>query len=516
MANNPPAGWHQDPMRRFQHRYWDGSRWTEHVSTGGTRSIDVLSPTPAPTAHEPLEQDPPATVASGESGPTTVATPTPTQAPQAPDRPTPHQSERTSEKITAFNAKRVANELQTENQRLRTDLARCERLLTEWGALDVPAREQRIQSHGEAEEALKHKVAELQRQVSDLDRQVIVNRDRLILEEVGLFDFEHPAESSAALSTELEALRSDIRQVNKIGSAITATSNFTFNNSASKGLTFVNQMSRIMLRAYNAEAENAVKTVKAGNLASAQKRLSTAREQIAKQGRMIDLAVTDRYHRRRLTELELAARHQQAKAADREKDRERRAELREQRALESEIKREKERLEKERTHYLNAIQRLRDSGDSTAAEALQSELDRIDGEIAAADYRAANIRAGYVYVISNIGAFGQGVVKIGMTRRLEPEDRIRELGDASVPFNFDVHALFFSDDAVTIEAMLHREFVEQRLNKVNQRREFFRVRPQQVLDALTEHNVSVLEFNTHAAADDYRMSWPEGYPISTD
>ena len=78
---------------------------------------------------------------------------------------------------------------------------------------------------------------------------------------------------------------------------------------------------------------------------------------------------------------------------------------------------------------------------------------------------------------------------------------------------FDVHALFFSDDAVSIEAMLHREFAAQRLNKVNHRREFFRARPQEVLDALTEHKVSLLEFTTHAAADDYRMSWPDGYPL---
>ena len=211
--------------------------------------------------------------------------------------------------------------------------------------------------------------------------------------------------------------------------------------------------------------------------------------------------------------MELAARHQQAKAEEREQERERRAELCEQKALEAEIKREKERLEKERAHYLNSIQRMRDSGDADGAEALQGELDRIDAEIAAADYRAANIRAGYVYVISNVGSFGEGVVKIGMTRRLEPEDRIRELSDASVPFNFDVHALFFSEDAVTVEAMLHREFAAERLNKVNQRREFFRVHPQQVRDALTAHHVSVLEFTTHAGADEFRMSWPDGYKL---
>ena len=85
------------------------------------------------------------------------------------------------------------------------------------------------------------------------------------------------------------------------------------------------------------------------------------------------------------------------------------------------------------------------------------------------------MRAGYVYVISNIGAFGENIYKIGMTRRLDPQDRIDELGDASVPFNFDVHAMIFSDDAPALEAALHRAFEDRKLNMVNQRREFFNV-----------------------------------------
>ncbi len=414
MTSKPAPGWHPDPMGRFEHRYWDGSGWTEHVSTAGSQSSDPLSAPP----EEHAEKRTPAVPAEAPEDEAGDRPPTAQSAPPAQAEGAAPVGSPAPEKITTFNAKRVAAQLQVENQHLQDEVATCQRLLTEMGALDMAAREQRIAAQREAEEAMRHRIADLQRQASELDRQVIVNRDRLALEEVGLFDFEHPAESAAALATDLESLRSEIREANKLGSAITATSTFTFNNSASKGQTFVNQMSRIMLRAYNAEAENAVKTVKAGNLASAQKRLSTAREQIAKQGRMIDLSVTDRYHWLRLKELEIAARHQQAKAADREKDRQRRAELREQKALEAEIKREKERLEKERAHYLNSIQRMRESGDAGGAEALQGELDRIDAEIAAADYRAANIRAGYVYVISNIGAFGEGVAKIGMTRRL--------------------------------------------------------------------------------------------------
>lgn len=485
-------GWYADPTGRYEHRYWDGQRWTDSVGANGQQHVDAMTQEPDRVTRVAEVPDVP-----------DEAHPTP--SPSVPGAATPH---RAPEKITAFNAKGIATRLQVENTAFASENARLQALLADLGALEAAERDARIAKQREVEMDLKHAVERLDAEKARLDSALIVTRDRLALEEFGLFDFEHPAEVSAALATELESLRSQIRQTNKVGNAITATSNFTFNNSAAKGRTFVTQMSRIMLRAYNAEAENAVKTVKAGNLASAQKRLSTAREQIAKQGTMIDLSVTDHYHRLRLQELELAARHLQALAAEKELERERRAELREQKVLEAEIKREKERLEKERAHYLNSIQRLRDAGDEEGALALQAELDRIDAEIAEADYRAANIRAGYVYVISNLGAFGDGVVKIGMTRRLDPMDRVRELGDASVPFIFDVHALFFSDDAVGVEAMLHREFAVQRLNKVNPRKEFFRTEPQAVLDALKQHNVAVLEFKTHAAAEDFRSSWP--------
>jgi hypothetical protein len=120
--------------------------------------------------------------------------------------------------------------------------------------------------------------------------------------------------------------------------------------------------------------------------------------------------------------------------------------------------------------------------------------------------RQANIRAGYVYVISNVGAFGEEVVKIGMTRRLEPMDRVRELGDASVPFRFDVHALFFSHDAVGIENELHRRLTDRRLNKVNLRREFFRTTPAEVRELLHQLAGNLLDYTDDAEAPEYRQS----------
>jgi hypothetical protein len=119
---------------------------------------------------------------------------------------------------------------------------------------------------------------------------------------------------------------------------------------------------------------------------------------------------------------------------------------------------------------------------------LEAELAEIERTIEHVDYRAANIRAGYLYVIANIGSFGERLVKIGMTRWLEPTDRIRELGDASVSFRYDTHALFFSDDAVGIEAALHQRLADRRVNRVNTRREFFYATPSEVKAAPARAN----------------------------
>ena len=152
------------------------------------------------------------------------------------------------------------------------------------------------------------------------------------------------------------------------------------------------------------------------------------------------------------------------------------------------------------------IEALRARGDLEELARIERRLGDVDRAITEVDYRAANMRAGYVYVISNIGAMGERMVKIGMTRRLEPMDRVRELGDASVPFPFDVHALFFADDAVAVESMLHRTFDERRVNRVNTRREFFYCTPHEVLEALREHGVSVVEYTVEPEAEQFRLS----------
>ncbi|MEL6615500.1 MAG: GIY-YIG nuclease family protein, partial [Bacteroidota bacterium] len=119
--------------------------------------------------------------------------------------------------------------------------------------------------------------------------------------------------------------------------------------------------------------------------------------------------------------------------------------------------------------------------------------------------RAQMTRAGHVYVISNVGSFGENVYKIGMTRRLDPMDRVRELGDASVPFRFDVHAIIYSDDAPGLEAELHRQFDTKRVNRVNTRKEFFRV-PLDEVARVVQENHGEIEFTLAAEAEEYRKT----------
>ena len=505
------ADWYENPDDSATLRYWDGSAWTNQTRP----KVATVAAGWYPDAEVPGSQrwwD--GTNWTDQRRPTENASPS--------------RAAKPIDRLSKGDARQLATDLTAEVSELQAIIDKHG--LRSFADIDAYRAEQQAQLKADRDRAdataataqatanatqaaTEQRLAEVQQQLAwsqqELDR---INKERVdvadvvALQEVGLFDYEHPAQSSASLATELESVRTQIKNMVRDKRAVTTTGGFMFNNSAAQGKKFINDMTRVLLRAYNAEAENAIKATKAGNLYSAQTRLSKAAEQIANGGKMIDLRITDEYHRLRLKELELANSHLMAVQRERELDRERRAELREQQKAEAELRREKERLEKERAQYLATIAALEANGDTEGAERIRAKLTDVDRAINDVDYRTANIRAGHVYVISNIGAFGENMVKIGMTRRLEPMDRVNELGDASVPFRFDVHALFFASDAVGIEGYLHKHFAEQRVNRVNLRREFFRVTPAEVLEALKEQQVEVVEFTTEPAAPEYRAS----------
>ncbi|MFA5802838.1 MAG: DUF4041 domain-containing protein [Thermoleophilia bacterium] len=341
---------------------------------------------------------------------------------------------------------------------------------------------------------------------------VIVLDDERILQEIGIYRYHHPLENASAYRDRLDELGTRIANLIKTNGAIEMSKNFTFDNSLAKGQKMTKDLAKLMLRAYNAEVDNSIRSLRAGNIVTAKRRVEASRAAIKKLGALMQMQISDAFHELRIEEIELTSDYLMKKKEEREAATEERARLREERKVEAELEQEREKLNKERDHLSNAIEALRASG-SSAAE-LERKLAEVDEAIVQNDFRAANVRAGYVYVISNRGAFGQDIVKIGLTRRLEPLDRVRELGDASVPFRFDVHSIFFSEDAVTLEAELHKHFAGRRLNHANMRKEFFFARPVEVREVLVSKVGGLLEFTEDAESTEYLQSvhyWPEQY-----
>ena len=382
---------------------------------------------------------------------------------------------RPPEKVSIFNAKQKARSALEDNERLLSVVTDLQGLdLLEVREKTDHARETLARTEAEGADRVRKiqaEISELERQRDELARTVARTEEADILQEVGIYDYRHPAQDSVEYKAQLAAVLDRKKVAAKsLPSEVANRSNWTVNGSIPKGRTMVREVMTLMLRAFNAEADNLVRTMRPYKRDSSVDRLRMTADRIAKVGKTFGIAIPDNYLRLCVEELALTADYLAKVAEEKERVREERAQAREEAKVQEELEAERSRIEKERQHYTNLLETLEAQGNTDRAAEARSHLDELDKALADVDYRQANIRAGYVYVISNVGSFGPDVVKIGLTRRLEPMDRVRELGDASVPFNFDVHALHFSADAVGIEAAMHQRFASKRLNLVNQLR----------------------------------------------
>lgn len=358
--------------------------------------------------------------------------------------------------------------------------------------------------------------AEATAEVKILKGQIITFRDDVLVQEFGLyeprFDFANSSKYKDALKSCRDRQKAKIKDIQ----AAANKTSWTVNGSSAKGKKMVRETTKLLLRAYNGECDEIVRKVKATNINQSIDRVYKSAETINKLGTTLGISIPRQYQALKEEEVRLAYEFAQEKEAEKEALREAREREREERKLAQEIAAERKKLEKEKKQYLAAYKSITDRLESASeeeradleskAEELKAKLQDVDVAFENVDYREANQKAGYVYVISNIGSFGEGVYKIGMTRRLDPMERIKELSDASVPFNFDVHALIFCDDAPKLEAALHREFEDRKLNIVNQRREFFRVSLAEIEEVVRENYDKTVEFAETPDAEQFRTS----------
>lgn len=359
-------------------------------------------------------------------------------------------------------------------------------------------------------QTLQHKKEELSNQLVEMDEEALMQDFALYHP---IYDFAH----SENYKFKLDEIRDRQKEMIKNKTAATGNLDWTVNGSKSEGKKMVRDTQKLLLRAFNSECEHVTGKVKYNNFDSCKKRITNSYTAITKLGRVMNISINPEYYNCKIDELHLALEYQLKKQEEKEHQRELREQAREEAKLKKEIAEAKKKIAKEKAHYSNALEtaqeQLKTTVDADEKAALQEKITELQEHLSDVnknmvdiDYRESNQKAGYVYVISNIGSFGKDIYKIGMTRRLDPMERVYELGDASVPFNFDVHAMIFSDDAPKLEAALHHAFEDKKLNMVNTRREFFKVPLKEIEKVVKENYDGTVEFTEIPSADQYRES----------
>lgn len=363
---------------------------------------------------------------------------------------------------------------------------------------------------------LNNEIATLNNKINQKNEQLIVLDDEILYQDFGLYTPVYNLMNSEAYKDKIAIIRQNQKNMIKNNQAAFFPTNFTYNNSLAQGKKLVADNVKQILRAFNNECEAIIDKVKYNNVESIRKRIIKSCEDLNKLNSKMQISISPTYLDLKLQEMNLCYEYALKKQEEKEEQKRIREEQREAQKLQREIEEARKSSIKEQTHYRNALHRIETQMQSVSGTELaileerrteiQRQLSNIEEELKQIDYREANQRAGYVYIISNIGSFGENIYKIGMTRRLEPMDRVDELGDASVPFKFDVHAMIFSDDAPSLEAALHRAFDNKKVNMVNTRREFFHVTLDEIEEVVRKNYDKTVEFTRIANAEQYRES----------
>ncbi|MBE6338758.1 MAG: DUF4041 domain-containing protein [Lentimicrobiaceae bacterium] len=356
-------------------------------------------------------------------------------------------------------------------------------------------------------------IAEYNKQILSIEKILSVYESRLDIIESGIYtpiyDFSTSEEYKTKLSLNIDKQKAMI-QSNRAATCYTI---FTMDGSATKGQKVVKSYQKIILRAYNNECDALISKVKWNNFNQIKERMLKSREVLNKQGETFSIHITNEYEKLKIEQLTLEHEYNLKKQKEKEQQRAAQEALREEERARKEFERAEQEAIKEELMYQKALEKARKEAEITTGDAqakLIEKIQKLETELKEAQSRkeramsmAQQTKKGHVYVISNIGSFGENVYKIGMTRRLEPEERVKELGDASVPFSFDIHAMIFSEDAPKLEAALHNRFESHKVNMVNPRKEFFNVTLDEIKNVVKSNHIDAT-FIDIPEAEEYR------------
>ena len=363
---------------------------------------------------------------------------------------------------------------------------------------------------------------ELSIKISSLESKLQELEEQDFLEDFGFYESKYNFQEAEEYKQRLDQLRARQKQMIKDKQAAVCHTEWTVSGSARKGKKMTNDFLKLVLRAFNGECDTAIMKVKYNNIQTMENRVRKVNDDLNKLSETTNCEITPDFLGLKLKELWLTHEYQEKKYQEKEEQRLIREQMKEEQRALRELEKAREDAEKEERRYQEALEKARqevDSATGKAQERLRQKIEELQNRLTEAEAnkeraisQAQMTKTGHVYIISNIGSFGEGVYKIGMTRRLNPMDRVKELGDASVPFSFDVHAMISCRNAPDLESSLHKRFRDRRLNKVNERKEFFRISLDEIVKAVQEIDEelevckSEVTFTKVAEAAEYRKT----------
>ncbi|MBD2108994.1 DUF4041 domain-containing protein [Nodosilinea sp. FACHB-13] len=365
------------------------------------------------------------------------------------------------------------------------------------------------------EQEISCKIEALTEKLSELEEKDFV-------EDFGFYESKYDFKEALEYKQKLDEIRSNQKRLIKDRQAAICDTEWTVSGSKKEGRKMVDSFLKLVLRAFNGECDAAVGKVKYNNIQTMENRIRKAYEALNKLSQTTHCEITPKYLDLKIQELQLTHEYQEKRYQEQEEQRQIREQMREEEKAQKELEKARLDAEKEERQYQDALEKAKKEAENATGKLQQnllSKIEELEKRVAEAEAnreravsQAQLTKTGHVYVISNIGSFGEDVYKIGMTRRLNPEERIRELSAASVPFPFDIHAMISCSNAPELEGRLHKMFDDRRVNSINSRKEFFRVSLEEITRAVSRIDeelstcTSEIKMTKVAEASEYRKS----------
>ncbi len=367
-------------------------------------------------------------------------------------------------------------------------------------ASEIEEQTDRIDVLLNEQKSLKARLKDLKNEIGDLQKEAVFEYSQL------KFDDDT---TSSELKTEFKMQELKEKELLKSNAALIIEKDLSKKE--------LQAQSKQILRSFNSEISILMDKLTANNADSIREKLAKSFETLNKIYAIDGIALSKELLKLKFDQFDMLCAIKIKEQQEKEQQQAIKEQMKEEERVRREIEAEKKKIEKEEKQFSAEVKKLMDYMSKTTSEVekqlyvdkikeLEEKLRILQDDKERVLEREANTRAGFVYIISNIGSFGEDVFKVGMTRRLEPMDRVKELSSASVPFEFDVHAMIFSEDAPGLENMLHSELRDYQVNKVNPRKEFFKVDLNHIAGLVKERFNATTEFTMIAEAQQYRES----------